>query len=121
MSLFKKIKQIRLCLPTFPEGAAFISSQHLHTEATAECDYAFLLCTAGLKCCHPALRATAEFEQLTSLPISICERKGKFLHSSFWRAYYPRTPIRVHSAKPKISQSQPSYFIKRGRFSTTSG
>lgn len=53
MSLFKKIKQIRLCLPTFPEGAAFISSQHLHTEATAECDYAFLLCTAGLKCCQP--------------------------------------------------------------------
>lgn len=42
---------------------------------------------------HPALRAMAEFEQLTSLPISICERKGKFLHSSFWRAYYQGHPF----------------------------
>lgn len=82
----------------------FISSLHLHTEATAECDYPFLFCSAVKKCC-PSLYRRGEFELL----ISICERKETFAHSSFWRAYCWRTPFYLHSSKLKNSRSQPSY------------
>lgn len=61
----------------------FISSLHLHTEATAEPDYPFLLCSAvNVVAFLSGLCRRGELELLTSPLINICGREKKEMFTS---------------------------------------
>ncbi len=113
MSLLKKIRQIRLCLPTFPPRRLCLSPRCISTQKPLQ-SVIILFFSAqqwrNVVALFPRLYRRGQFEQLTSLLISICERKETFSHSSSsWRAYYwhfiwihPDWRIRDHS--PLVSE-----------------
>lgn len=87
MSLLKKIRQIRLCLPTLPRGGCvyLLAASPRRSHCRVWLSFSFLLSSKEML----SLSRRGQFELLTSLLISICEREETLSHSSSsWRAYY---------------------------------